>query len=207
MGRGGELGAHEGRYLRRPLGTARHLDGHLPQPLVAHDLPTDQKCVAGRQRRGKPLLDLAQWPPAHAVLQPDLQRIGILYRAEVHADLLCRARVAKFPQPVVTAFQPLPPIIGAQRIAAGRHHIQTGIEFVPRQAGIPAGGPEHFKKRARLERPPAGADQNMLAKNVPRAGPPRLAVKVGRRTASSAATHSTTSNRFAGTTSAFDGAL
>jgi hypothetical protein len=63
------------------------------------------------------------------------------------------------------------------------------------------------KEGVRVEGTRAGGDQDLLAEDVAGAAAAGVAVEVVAFAASRAATHSTTSKRFAGTRSAFEGAL
>ncbi len=77
----------------------------------------------------KPFLDLAQGLAAAAPFQPHLERVGVLDRADVHADALRRAGIAQLPEPVGALLQPLPLVVGAQRVAAGGAEIEAGVEL------------------------------------------------------------------------------
>ncbi len=161
----------------RPL-VMRYLDGHFSKTFISNDFAAHQEGVARRQRRGKGLFDLAQGGAASA--QANLQQIGILNGADVHAYAGRRAGIAQLPC-FVTRDQTLPAIIGAKGITAGGDEIEAGVEIGAGQRGVWAGCEDFRKELIRGKRPVAGNDQDMLAQNVERAGgAARVAIKVAR---------------------------
>ncbi len=176
-GRGGEFGTAEDGDLGLAALFAADFDRQFAQPLIAHHLAPDQEGVAGGQGGGEILFDLAQWQAAHAVAQADLQRFRRGDRADVHADRARGPRVAERPEPVAQ-HQPLPAVISAQRIAAGRAEIETGVEIGAGQGGVGSGAGDFGIQRVGVDGPGAGGDQDMLAEHVTGAGAARFAVKV-----------------------------
>ncbi|GAD54583.1 hypothetical protein MBELCI_0635 [Limimaricola cinnabarinus LL-001] len=179
LGRGRHLGPRICGDARLSVGAAGDLDRHLAQRLVAYDLTADEKCVARRQRGREAFLDLAQGASATSA-HTDLQHVGILNRADVHADAQGGARVAQLPQPVGAFEQALPLVIGAQRIAARRHEIEAVVELRPADARIGADGLHLGEERVFVEGPGTGGDHDVLAQHVERAGALGVAVELAR---------------------------
>ena len=167
--RGGcEFRAHERRNFGFLCGVSCHFDRHLTQALIAHNLPANQKCVARGQGGRKSLFDFAQRLSASRALQAHFECIGILYGANVHADLTCRTRVAQLPQPVGSLHKSLPLVIGAQRITPRRTKFEAGIERVSVQVRICTDRRDFIIESICVERASTGRDQHMLAQHVPR---------------------------------------
>ena len=128
QGGGGELGAVEHRDLGVAAGVAGDLDRHLAQAFVADDLAADQEGVAGGEGGGEVFLDLAQGGAADPAFQAHLQGFDVDDRAKVLADQRGGAGVAQVPF-AAGLLQPLPAVIGLQRVAAGGDEIETGVEL------------------------------------------------------------------------------
>ena len=175
-GRCGEFCSIKHSDLWIATGLIGHFDGHLTQALVPHDLTADQKGVARRQGGGKGFLHLAQGGAAKAVFQPHLQGFHVNDGAKVLTDHGRCARVAQVPL-AAGLLQALPAIISAQRIAAGRHEIERGVKFPPRQRRIRACGDDLCIKLLCIERPRAGRQQDMLAQHIAGAGAARFAIQ------------------------------
>ncbi len=157
-------------------GWRRDLDRQLSQAFVAHHLAADQEGVAGGEGGREILLHLAERRPAVAVLEADLDQVGVDDGPEVHADDLRRTGVAQVPQ-AVRLLQPLPAVIGAQRIAAGRHEIEAGVELGPREGGVRPGGRHLGIERVGGEGRGTGEQQDVLAEHVAGPGAARLAIQ------------------------------
>ena len=188
------------------VGAVGDFHRHLAQALVADDAAADQEGVAGGEGGGEALLDLAERRAA-AAAEADLERVGVLDRADVHADLARGAGVAEFPEAVGPALEPLPAVVGAERVAARGDEVEAGVEFGAGEVGVGAGGGDLRVERGASKGPAQAAIRICWQRTSrgprPRGSPSRSWAFA----ASSAATHSTTSKRLAGTRSAFDGAL
>jgi hypothetical protein len=145
--------------------------------LVADDAAADEEGVAGVREAAKPSSISPRGAPPRP-LEADLQRVGVLDRADVHADLAGGAGVAQFPQAVRAMLEPLPAVVGAERVAAGCHEVEAGVEFGAREVGIGAGGGDLGVEGARVEGSRAGGDQDLLAEHVAWAATARVAVEV-----------------------------
>ena len=178
LGGGGEFRAHEGGDLGLEGGGAADLDHHLAHALEAHDLPPDEEGVALAEHRGEIFLDLPQGRAAAGLLVAHLHLVGIHDGADVHADARGRARVAQLPLAIRALHQPLPLVIGAERVAPGGREIEAAVEAVPRQVGIGARGADFCKQLVGMERPGGGPDQDVLAQHVERAGVVGVTVKL-----------------------------
>ena len=151
-----EFGAHERGDLWGFCGVAGDLHGQLAHAVVAHDLAADQKGIAGGEGGGKSLFNLAQG--FEIAFEADLYRIGILDRANVHTDPLCRARVAQLPLAVGGLQQAFPFVVGAQRVAAGCAKCEAIVEVCAGEGSIGAGARDFAIEIIRMKRPGAGAD-------------------------------------------------
>ena len=162
LGRGGEFGAHERSDAWFFGGRAADLYGHFPQPLVFDDLAADQERVARAERGGETFLDFAQRGTAAAAFHTDLQRVRVLNGTDVHTDTLAAAGVAQVPF-AVGAHQSLPPVVGAQGVAACGTEIEAGVKGGAAEAGIGPGRGHLGIERIGVEGAGAGGDQDMLA--------------------------------------------
>ena len=173
-----EFRPHKSRNLGLFRRIAADLDGHFAQAFVFDDLTADQECIARRQGRGEPFLDLAKWFAAPIASHPNFERIGVLNGADVHADIAGGARVAQLPRAVRALDQPLPFVIGAQGIATRGAKLQAGVEICTRQRRIGSGRSEFREKIIGKERPRAGGDQDMLAQDIAGACAAWVAVQI-----------------------------
>jgi hypothetical protein len=138
--------------------------------------PPIRKAVARGQAGGKGFLDLAQGAAA-AAAQPHLQHLGLDDGADIHPQKPV-ARGSRSRHRPVAQHQPLPAVIGAQRIAAGRGEIQTGVEIGAGQRAIGTGRHHLGIKRIGVKGRGAGGQQDMLAQHVQRPRPARIAVQI-----------------------------
>ena len=141
-------------------------------------MPADQEGVTGRQRCGKPFLNLAQGFPAPRPLQAHFQSVGVLNGADVHPDALRRPGIAQLPHPVGPVLQTLPLVVGAQGVSPCGAKIEAGVKIRTLQIRVrPCGG--HLPvKRVGIKWPGSSRDQNMLAQNVKRSGAARIPVQI-----------------------------
>ena len=76
--------------------------------------------------------------------------------------------------------QPLPAVVGAQRVAAGGAELEAIVEVGPRQRPVRSRAPHLVEERIGRERAGAGGEQDLLAEHVEPAGSTRLAVEIVR---------------------------
>ena len=100
-------------------------------------------------------------------------------RADIHPDPLRGTRVTQVPV-AVGLHQPLPAVIGPQRIAAGGAEIEAGVELCAGQGRIGAHSFNFGKQSARVKRAGAGGNQDMLAQHIAWPRPFGIAVQIMR---------------------------
>ena len=199
------------RVLRR---RARDIDLVLDQRLVAQDLAGEHEGVARRQRLDEIFLDLAEQAAAARrstglerarAHQPHLEHVGLDDGADIHAVALRDLRIGDAPAAVLVLPDLGEALIGLERVAAGGDEIDDGVEVGARQPRIGRGGAhlgvELVGRNGSPQAQPSTCWASTSSAPV-RSGGVSCAFSA---TASSAARHSSTSKRLAGTSTPFDG--
>jgi hypothetical protein len=108
----------------------------LLHALEAQQAAGEDEGIARHQPLDEGLLDLAQHRPApHLHLDQRQLDDG----ADIHAELPRHHRRGQHPAPVGQLLQPVPALVGRQRIAAGRHEVERVVEILARQVAIGLG--------------------------------------------------------------------
>ena len=170
--RGGELGAGVDRDPGRGGGLAGDLDGHLAQEFVADGLAAEEEGVAGGERGGEVLLDLAEGSAA-AALEADLQQSRSSTMVPTFIRMARARRGSRSCQRPSRRTEALPAVVGPERVAAGGAVGEAGVEVGARQGAVGAGGRDLGEERVGVERAGAGGEQDVLAEDVERAGAAR----------------------------------
>ena len=97
--------------------------------------------------------------------------------ADIHTDSGCTAWIAQPVAPVGIDHETLPPVIGAQGIAASGTKIETGVKFIAGKIVIGASLSSLLKQGIGVKRTSTGDDQYVLAQDVERAAPACFAVE------------------------------
>ncbi len=184
----GEHGAH----LRGKIGRKRKLPSRIDRYLgiltgriggdafiladafEAQNLSGKQEGVASSQRLQEIFLDPAKdtsTPCASALAaasKPDIQLRRFDNRADIEPILLRDARIGHPPRAVHGLADFRKPLIGLERIAAGRHEIQNAVERVSRKARIGCGASHLTVKLVGLERLGAGHAKHVLGQYIQR---------------------------------------
>ena len=135
----------------------------------------EEEMVAGRQGRGKALLDRAEPAPA---AEADGQQRLLDDDAGIHPVLGGDRRPGDPPAPVGLADQPAEAVVGFQRIAAGGDEAEHFLERLVLKPGIGSGGAHFGEHRCFVERRGAGDGEDMLGKHVERAGAEGLGIEL-----------------------------
>jgi hypothetical protein len=113
--------------------------------------------------------------------------------------------LADAPESVLALADAREAVIGLERVATGGDEIDDGVES-PRASSAAYGRPGSLRRKfVAQERLAAGAAEHVLGEHVERADAQWRRVLRFSAMASSAARHSSTSKRFAGTSTPFDG--
>ena len=175
--------------------------------LVFQDFAGEHEGVARRQHLDEIFLDFAEQPAAARdhlrrarAHQPHLQHVGLDDGADIHAVALRDHRMRDAPAAVLALPDLGEALVGLQRVAAGRDEIEHRVEIGAREPGIGRGA-RHLGDRVRrpgtARRRPRPSTCCASTSSAPvRAGGVSCAFSA---TASSAARHSSTSKRLAGT--------
>jgi len=137
--------------------------------------------------------------------QANFQHIGFNDGADIEPVALRDPRVGDAPAAVLALADAGEAFVGFERIAAGGDKIDRGIEIGARERGVRRRRCHLGVKLITQERRAAGAAEHMLGEHVERADARGRRVLGISAIASSAARHSSTSKRLAGTSTPLDG--
>ena len=179
-GRERELRPAPGRHFRIAIGCGA--DQHLRAGDADQrpDLACEHEGVSGVEHLEHALLDLSDLAAAAPRLahgDAHREHSGRDDGADVQAVALGGLGVAHAPQTVLAHHDPAEPVIGLERVAAGRDKIDDLLEVLPDQVAIGAGRTHFVIERQEIERLGAGAAHHVLGQHVERADPGRFAVE------------------------------
>ena len=195
-GRERQAAAAIGRHLGIAAGRQRALRDQLLDALEAQQAAGEDEGVARHQPLDEGLLDLAQHRPAP---QLHLDQRQLDDGADIHAELPRHQRRGQHPAPVGQLLQPVPALVGRQRIAAGGDEVERVVEILARQVAIGLRAAHLVDRSASRSIGWAQAVPTMCwastSRQAGRGGSPSSSRA---STASSAASDSSTSKRLAG---------
>ena len=149
----------------------------LLHALEAQQSPGEDERIARHQTLDEGLLDLAQHRPApHLHLDQRQLDDG----ADIHAELPRHHRRGQHPAAVGQLLQPVPALVGRQRIAAGRHEVERVVEILARQVAIGLRAPHLVEEGVAVDRLGAGGADDVLGQHVEAGRPRRIAVELAR---------------------------
>ena len=135
-GRERQAAAAIGRHLGIAAGRRRALRHQLLDALEAQHAAGEDEGVARHQALDEGLLDLAQDRPAP---QLHLDQRQLDDGADIHAELPRHQGRGQHPAAVGQLLQPMPALVGRQRIAAGGDEVEGVVEILARQVAVGLG--------------------------------------------------------------------
>ena len=160
-----------------PPVAGEQLADQLLHALEAQQAAGEDEGVARHQPLDEGLLDLAQH---RAAPQLHLQQRQLDDGADIHAELPRHQRRGQHPAPVGQLLQPVPAVVGRQRVAAGRHEIERVVEILARQVAIGLGAAHLVEEGLAVDRLGAGGADDVLRQHVEAGRPRRIAVELAR---------------------------